>query len=564
MKLQYLLHFPKLFRRELILIAVASLLVWVTVVSVPWNMDEFLPYHALACREPAQQLNSFRESCFAYATNLGPFHFFRSYQYVGVASSILFAPFYTLANSIWMHYLVGACALAATAWGLKSSFGLTPLMVPAIAMFFPLLYTELHDSGPVRIGLLVMAWSPVVVARFFSSNRFQYAWVALLSIMWIVATEDKPFFVFLIPGIAIFTLASLAKKGVSLGEILNWRRIFWIFGFPAALCFSLLIYTQTNGTSYLAYLSQQSQAFGFGKFAYSLFLAGVFTLDWPFYAHRVSSLISILGEGQSGVRGQLAAHTQLFPSWHTHKGAIALGLTLLQILLVTCLFIWLGKTIMEKRAPRPRRSDSRISLGKTSKSLKELRPQESRLNDLTYPMLFGAFTFLVLGTTFAGSWAGHHFVYTSIPILVSMALAFEKWANGGMWLGIFLAILSALSLFTISLTPVQASVSKEIGVVMRTALSQVDQESIVNCSSWGCYYTYSYLNRGNIPIVFADQPSDIDKLTSLAQSRESTMMHICASCDQELVKNLYPRGTVKYIPTDTKIWQVFQVTPGRD
>jgi hypothetical protein len=179
-------------------------------------------------------------------------------------------------------------------------------------------------------------------------------------------------------------------------------------------------------------------------------------------------------------------------------------------------------------------------------------------------MLFGAFTFLVLGTTFAGSWAGHHFVYTSIPILVSMALAFEKWANGGMWLGIFLAILSALSLFTISLTPVQASVSKEIGVVMRTALSQVSQESIVNCSSWGCYYTYSYLNRGNIPIVFADQPSDFDKLTSLAQSRESTLMHICASCDQELVNNLYPRGTVKYISTDTKIWQVFQVTPGRD
>lgn len=553
--LRFLVHV----HRELILITIAILLVWVTATSVPWNMDEFLPYHSLVCREPAQQLNTFRESCSEYATNLGPIHFYRSYGYVGVASSILYAPFYSLTSSIWMHYFVGACALVAIAWGLKTSFGFTFMMVPIAALFFPLLFTVLHDAGPVRIGLLVMAWSPVVVAKYFNSTRFRYVWVLLLAIMWMVATEDKPFFLFLIPGIAIFTLASLVKKGIPLKELLDWHKIFWIFGIPLAISIAFISSMQTNGTSYLIFLSQQSPALGLTSFVYSLFSAGIFTLNWPLYGHRVSTLVSIFGEEESGVRGALAAHTQLFPSWYTQQGAVAFALVLVEIFAVTCLLLWVTKTRMGQRGDQASAGYKQSSMGKVSKVSEEIHTPKSQEPDKTFQMLVWAFTLLMLGTAFSGGWASHHFVYTSIPLLVTFAFTFEKWVHGSLLLGILLATLSAISLATISLIPVQANVSKEIEVVARMALSQADESTIINCSSWGCYYTYSFLNEREIPVVFATE-LEISELTELAQSRNDTVMHICSSCDQQLVQSLYPSGKIKHLPTGTKLWQVFQVT----
>jgi hypothetical protein len=554
MKRRSFTHFLLRIRRELILIALATLLIWVTATNVPWNMDEFLPYHSLVCRQPAQQLNTFVESCFAYATNLGPIHFFRSYLYVGVSSSILYSPFYAITSSIWMHYFVGACALAATAWGLKKSFGFKFSMIPAMAMFFPLMFTQLHDAGPVRIGLLVMAWSPVVVAKYFNSTRFRYIWVFLLSIMWVVATEDKPFFLFLIPGIAIFTLVSLANKGMPIKDLLDWHKALFIFGIPLAVCISLLSFMQTNGTSYLVFLSQQSPAFSLGTFLSSMLTGLMFTLNWTYYAHRVTTLVTFRGEGETGLRGAQPLSLEFFPSWYTQRGTIAFALVLAGILTVTCLLLWVIRTRMGQRFYR-------AAVSRSSISSKNIHTQKSQVTGNTFLMLVWAFALLILGTTFAGGSTGHHFVYTSIPLLVSFAFAFEKWLHGGFLLGILLATLSTISLITISLIPVHQNVSKEIDVVARVALSQADQSTIVNCYSWGCYYTYSFLNYRQIPVVFAaESESNTIKFNELVQSRGSSVMHICLSCDQKFVQSLYPRGKIEHLFTDTKLWQVFRVT----
>jgi hypothetical protein len=181
-------------------------------------------------------------------------------------------------------------------------------------------------------------------------------------------------------------------------------------------------------------------------------------------------------------------------------------------------------------------------------------------NDWTLCFLIGSFSFLALGIAVAGGWAGHHFVYTSIPILVCIAMFFQNWTHGTVKLGVLFAILSTLSLVVIFLTPIQKSASREIDLVMQTAISSSDNSTIVNCASWGCYYPYSLLNERNIPVVFATEVSDIKKLGDGAQSRKNTVMHVCTSCDLDLVQKLYPLSRIELIRTGTNLWQLFRVT----
>ncbi len=547
-------------RSQLFLSAVASLLILITVIKVPWNMDEFLAYHALACRETAQKLNIFRESCFAYSTNIGPIHFFRSYQYVGVASSILYAPFHALVNSIWTHYLVGALALVAIAWGLKSSLNFNRSMIPAFVLFFPLLFTVLHDSGPVRIGLIVMAWSPVFFVKCINSKRYPYVWLVLTSIMWMIATEDKPFFVFLIPGIILFCLAAAVSKEVGFFGSLDWKKVFLFFGIPTAMCLVLLTILRTEGSSYLTYLNQNSVPRGLGSFAAGLLTAVVFTVDWSFYAHRVTSLISILADEQDYSR-KFAANTQFFPAWHTQRGAVALTLMLVTVLVLTSLLFWIVKAGIGQISRQVRQLPREKSKKRVSMKSKKAKGKFNHQNDWTLSLLIGSFSLLVLGIALAGGWAGHHFVYTSIPVLACIAMFFQNWTHGAVRLGVFFAILSTISLVVISLTPIQKSASREIDLVMQKAISSSDYSTIVNCASWGCYYPYSLLNKRNIPIVFATEVSDINKLGDVAQSRKSTVMHVCTSCDQDLVQKLYPTSRIEPIRTGTNLWLLFRVTP---
>jgi hypothetical protein len=65
-------------------------------------------------------------------------------------------------------------------------------------------FTMLHDAGPVRVGLLVMAWTPIIVTSQHLKAKP-------------VAAEDKPFFVYLVPSIALLSVASLSFKGLLRG-----------------------------------------------------------------------------------------------------------------------------------------------------------------------------------------------------------------------------------------------------------------------------------------------------------------------------------------------------------
>ena len=318
--------------------AVLSVLLVVT--TIPWNMDEFIMYHVLACWEPSQQLNVYRDSCIAHPTQLGPIEFQRAYEYIGITSSLLLAPVHALSQSIWTPYAVGALALVATVWGLVKSFMLPRRIMPVMLLFFPLVFTMLHDAGPVRVGLLVLAWTPIVTAQYLKAERSRIMWLALLVVMWAVAVEDKPFFLYLISGIALLSIASLSSKGLLSRAWRSWKLLVILFGVSGSFGISLLaVMQQGNGMSYLRYLIRVSPDHSTTSMSSNAVTGLFFMGDWPYYAHRVSDYprLGNLGLHDPWLLGQFTNHLPL--GWSIQAVA-ALTLTVLVVLLAIGLYAW--------------------------------------------------------------------------------------------------------------------------------------------------------------------------------------------------------------------------------
>jgi hypothetical protein len=95
-------------------------------------MDEFVQYHALACTQPSQQLNRYRDSCFWYPTQLGGWTFQRAYQYIGITSSVLLWPLFMVMNAMLAHYVEGVVGLLVVAAGIVSSLNLNKKALPTL------------------------------------------------------------------------------------------------------------------------------------------------------------------------------------------------------------------------------------------------------------------------------------------------------------------------------------------------------------------------------------------------------------------------------------------------
>ena len=93
-------------QQKLALIA-AAIVLTAAIALLPWHMDEYVMFHSLACWDPLQSLNTYREPCPGNPTQLGILNYHRSYAYIGVASSLLFAPLHYLFPSLATNSLAG-------------------------------------------------------------------------------------------------------------------------------------------------------------------------------------------------------------------------------------------------------------------------------------------------------------------------------------------------------------------------------------------------------------------------------------------------------------------------
>jgi hypothetical protein len=510
------------------------LVIVLVVLTVPWHMDEFVQYHALACTQPSQQLNRYRDSCFWYTTQLGGWTFQRAYQYIGITSSVLLWPLFTVMNPMLAHYVEGIVGLLVVAAGIASSLNLDKRALPALLLFFPLTFAIVRGAGPVLVGLVVLAWTPVILRRFATTDRppAKAAWAAALIAMWVIATEDKPFFAYLMPGIVLWSLAGLAAHGVLPRTRTGWISVLGLFAMAGGFAFALLLLTRVEGDSYLTYLIQSSQTLPPRSAAQICLSAILFTLDWPFYAHRVSLYSALGGAAYPWPWRRLAG---VLPLGFTWQAMVALGLTLLVIAGQAVAYVW--ALVRLGRDPAPR-------------------------NRVTAGLLLGAAVVLAAATVSAHGWANHHFIYMQVPLLGLLALAVSGQRRGLLVLGSVFAAAAVASLAAIALVPRPRNASPEIPVVFQAALAAADRETVINCASWGCYYTYSLLNVDDVPVVYAGIPRHTGLLATDMRSQGRRILHLCYDCNAESVQQLYPQAGVAQVSTGTKVWKLFRVNPG--
>jgi hypothetical protein len=162
----------------------------------------------------------------------------------------------------------------------------------------------------------------------------------------------------------------------------------------------------------------------------------------------------------------------------------------------------------------------------------------------------------------AGGWAVHHFIYMQVPLLGILALAVSGLRRGLLVLGSVFAAAAVASLAAIWLVPPLRQASPEIPVVFQAALGLADRETVINCGSWGCYFTYSLLNEDDVPVVFAPFPEEARRLAADMRSQGRRILHLCFACDAESVQQLYPQAGVAPVSTGTSVWKLFRVNPG--
>jgi hypothetical protein len=185
---------------------------WLSPHVVPYNMDEFVHYHALACATaPLQRgLPVFRDGCGLYdlrpplATSAWPL---RSYLYIGSVPAVPFYPFWWLLDDPVSVRVQGAVfALVCLLLGSRL-LRVRPSSLATAAVLLPvLLVTFLVDEGPVGLSAVLLlaalaAWRRALAA---DGRRASLGWSVAAGFLIFLGLWVKLVFAWWLPAAAYF------------------------------------------------------------------------------------------------------------------------------------------------------------------------------------------------------------------------------------------------------------------------------------------------------------------------------------------------------------------------
>ena len=186
---------------------------------VPYNMDEFVHYHALGCATAplGKDLPSFRDGCGLYDLRV-PFTRtwlpLRSYYYIGSFPSAVFFPFWLLLDDPVAARVQGAVFLVVFALLAARLLGVSPVLVVLAGLVFPAFAVAfLVDQGPVGLSALLLLVALLAVRRSLraegSSGALAWATGAGLTIF--VGLWVKLVFAWWLPAVALFAVAEVRR-----------------------------------------------------------------------------------------------------------------------------------------------------------------------------------------------------------------------------------------------------------------------------------------------------------------------------------------------------------------
>jgi len=137
---------------------------WLSPRAIPYNMDEFVHYHALGCAtaELSRHLPLIRDGCGYYDLSV-PFTStplpLRSYVYIGSLPSLPFYPLWRVVRVPAAARLQGAIFFLLWLWLATRLLRVRPVALVTASLVFPLfLATFVVDEGPVGLSALLFIY----------------------------------------------------------------------------------------------------------------------------------------------------------------------------------------------------------------------------------------------------------------------------------------------------------------------------------------------------------------------------------------------------------------------
>lgn len=491
---------------------------WGLITLVPPNMDEFIKYHRLACWAfDGSQYSVFQEGCDKYSASIFGIPFHRNYQYIGVLSNYLYAPFYYLITGIYSHYLFGLVSL------LIFSF----LLVRALKVrwecnfipltFFPLLYLMVHDHGPANLSLITYPIFFLLVQKLFARDlRIKsFLFLALgIAITTLVGLDEKVFYLYLIPQILILSFAigllqdgGLFKRSdISQALPLVVRRVFFLGLVILLVCAGFLLFIKTEGVNYFRYLVElkkiqsREAPIGFGDIYRFLIQFGSTPYAYP---HRIFHLNEAYLTISQIVFSPLLA-IAAFTVWHCRNRAAVWVLLLSEVILVLTFFV--------------------------TKNV----------------------------------WASHHFIFLQIPLIILLILFANASEKKFLLVSALLVINVVTNIYLLKNSTVQGHARlSQNGIFEYLSQNEIAKNSLINFSSFGGYFILSLYGNKDQVVTWKDlkNKESGDVLLQLSEKTSRRyLINACESCDLDNIQRVFPLSTIELVGPKDPSWRVWKIT----
>ena len=502
----------------------ASLLFLTAIISwlvffVPSNMDEFLPYHRLACDQYINAyLHSFRESCSGYPAELWGYNFNRSYIYVGYISNIAYFPFFKSFSSHFSHYFYGILALFLFSWMIVSAFDLKKeaLLIPSL--YFPILFQFIHDTGPIRISFIAVASICIFMKRLFykDSGMVNEYFMGLIAALLIVCSiEDKPFFLYVLPssllvGLSIYNFR-YCKFDFRLKNKLALHRFLVLFAFSLIILFGIFLILMVtkipdnNNSTYLYYL------------------IGL-PINRLSYYDELKIMVSY-------IINPIYFTSRIFEVTDVKYNFLNLLTTIafLPFLLIAINFV------------------------------------RKNLNLSNIILVFAFIINFLIFIIARNAWSGHHFIYLHIPLIIIIMKAFSQYEKCKKFIFYIFFLNISLAIFSMNIISIRSDSNFEIDKIINHINLQY-HSYIINYSSWGGYYKHSLYGNSNQLVTYIE-PLNIgyaDSLKKLLQIRSLNkvgIINVCNNCDLEQMRSFFLDMNINEIDIHDGSWRAWKIIP---
>jgi hypothetical protein len=239
---------------------------WLSPRAIPYNMDEFVHYHALGCATSAnpQGLASIRDGCGYFDLRL-PFTStplpLRAYYYIGSVPALPFYPFWRLVQDPVAARLLGAFLFLACTVMAARLLGVATSSIVIASLVFPVwLVTFLVDEGPVGLSVAFLLAALLAARRALRApaRSTSTAWAAAAGLSLFLGLWTKLVFAWWLPTVVVFVLAEARRQGLTLSALARQRLPAILAGaaFLALPTAVLLASVDRDGRPYAAALRQ--------------------------------------------------------------------------------------------------------------------------------------------------------------------------------------------------------------------------------------------------------------------------------------------------------------------